>query len=321
MNQSPWLFLDAAQVIFDTAKNRAYSGKLTQAQQNRYQDDGELPPDLVPVLEEQPKWAALSGILDEIERDSHFNPGSGGSSYGTVLVMCSDAKECRQLREYLQTVDKPVDEDEEDEDEDEDRVDENPEREGKTTHSAAYMMRRRLRGYLNWKRDLPRFKDVYTAESNKPGSGLLNGPQAQKRQSESFRGRAPAGKRRRTRGGATASVGPSRTGVSVEVFEDKDANMAQLWQNLQPTLAEQSMKPEIAVDPLEHMEDYYELFDFRNLVVVHPFKGDMDDRLLEELRPSYIVMYNPDTAFVRRVEVGAVGFLGFLGGCGLMRWW
>lgn len=31
--------------------------------------------------------------------------------------------------------------------------------------------------------------------------------------------------------------------------------------------------------------------------------GDDDARVLEDLRPEYIVMYDPDLGFVRRVEV------------------
>ena len=302
MNQSPWLFLDAAQIIFDTAKSRVFLGKLTKAQQQEgLAENGRLPEGLVPVLEEQPKWAALSGILDEIERETHLNPEPASESYGTVLIMCSDSKECRQLKEYLQTAGR---EPGEDEDEDTDDEDEDGE-EGRTTHSAAYMMRRRLRGYLAWKQDLVRFKVICSDTSRSGGVGMAP-PQNRGQKPEPFRGRgAPANKRRRTRGGsaAAAEVGPSRAGTSVQIVDDASGQVAQLWQSLQPTEAEQSVKPEIAVDPLDNMADFYELFDYKDLVVVHPFKGDMDDRLLEELRPSYIVMYNPDTAFVRRVEM------------------
>lgn len=51
------------------------------------------------------------------------------------------------------------------------------------------------------------------------------------------------------------------------------------------------------------MEDYYELYDMNDLVMIHPYDGDMDERILEEARPRYIIMYEPDAAFIRRVEV------------------
>jgi DNA excision repair protein ERCC-4 len=290
-NQSPWLFLDAAQVIFNTAKSRAYTGNVNA---NNTTSRRGIPPGLTPVLEEQPKWKALSSILEEIEREMHFNP-TFDDSPGAILVMCTDSKECQQLREYLQTVNLSLGEGGVDADADE-------ENDEKPSHSAAYMMRRRLRGYLAWKRDLSRFKAV-CSELSRPRNAAT--AQVQKRQQESFRGRAPPNKRRRTRGGAAnGSAGPSRTaGGSVQVSEDQESHVAELWKKLQPTEEEEKLKEEIAVDPLDNMENYYELFDLQSLVVVYPFKGDMDDRLLEELRPRYIIMYNPDTAFVRRVEV------------------
>jgi DNA excision repair protein ERCC-4 len=72
---------------------------------------------------------------------------------------------------------------------------------------------------------------------------------------------------------------------------------------LQPTEVEALQKAEIGVDPLDNMEDYYELFDMNSLIVIHPYEGDMDEHVLEEVKPRYIVMYEPDTAFTRRIEV------------------
>ena len=40
-----------------------------------------------------------------------------------------------------------------------------------------------------------------------------------------------------------------------------------------------------------------------NLVVVRSYKGDQDDTVLQELRPRFFIMYDPDPAFVRRIEV------------------
>lgn len=230
--------------------------------------------------------------------------------------MCSDAKECRQLREYLQsagratggeggeTIEISDDDDDSDSEDDNGGKEKEKEREGKATHSAAHMMRRRLRGYLSWKRDLARFKAALneaTKASSLPGAGP--GGNIQKRNQESFRGRAPANKRRRMRGGNSAAGSSRGAGGSVQTVEEIASAMADLWRKIQPTEEEQRAKQEVAVDPMEDMEDYFELFEMGNLVVVHPFRGDMDDRLLEELRPRWIVMYNPDTSFVRRVEV------------------
>lgn len=62
-------------------------------------------------------------------------------------------------------------------------------------------------------------------------------------------------------------------------------------------------KMDINADPLDDMDDYYELYDMKDLVLVHPYDGDMDDHLLEEIKPRYVIMYEPDAAFIRRIEV------------------
>jgi DNA excision repair protein ERCC-4 len=41
----------------------------------------------------------------------------------------------------------------------------------------------------------------------------------------------------------------------------------------------------------------------QDLIVIHAYDGDMDEHVLEEVKPRYIIMYEPDTSFVRRVEV------------------
>lgn len=139
-NQSPWLFLEAANTIFESAKRRVYIGKMTE-------DDasGALPDALRPILEEQPKWAVLADVLEEIERDNYFNPIVRDDSNGTILIMCSDQGTCRQLREYLQNMyaNSPSGEDE----------DNNQETHFESKPSAMFMMRRKLRDYLNWKKD------------------------------------------------------------------------------------------------------------------------------------------------------------------------
>lgn len=72
---------------------------------------------------------------------------------------------------------------------------------------------------------------------------------------------------------------------------------------IQPTEAESAQKEEILADPLDDMEDYYQLYDMQDLLVIHAYDGDMDEHVLEEVKPRYIIMYEPDTSFVRRVEV------------------
>ncbi|KAF2116586.1 DNA repair endonuclease XPF [Lophiotrema nucula] len=284
-NQSPWLFLDAADTMFTTARRRVYEGKVSNA--DLANDPKTVPDSLKPVLEELPKWNQLAEILQEVEQDAYLNPIPQDSSNGSILIMCADQGTCRQLREYLQTMwVKPEGHEKDEED-------------GEPEPSGKFMMRRKLRNYLNWKRDFSRVSAALFTENQK----AINGSTDQKVQSG--RGnKAPPNKRRRIRGGGAAGSGSSRTEMgAVRTAGDRDAHIASLMAELQPTEIEAMQKAEIGLDPLDDMEDYYSLFDMNELIVVHPYEGDLDEHVLEETKPRYVIMYEPDAAFIRRIEV------------------
>lgn len=283
-NQSPWLFLDAAHTIFDTAKRRVYTGKVMR--------DGEQDLEsLRPVLEEQPKWSILSEVLEEIDRDLYFNPVVRDDSNGTILIMCTDTAQCRQLKEYLQIMNIHPETNEASRDEDDN-----------DEPSAAFMMRRKLRDYLEWKKEFAKISAaLFTENQNALGGGAAS---AKPSGNQDFRGKAPANKRRRVRGGGSLGSGPTRaSNGSILASEDKPLEVATLMSEIKPTEAESAQKEEIVADPLDDMEDYYQLYDMQDLVVIHAYDGDMDEHILEEVKPRYIIMYEPDASFVRRVEV------------------
>ncbi|KAF7954659.1 hypothetical protein EAE96_005778 [Botrytis aclada] len=276
-SQSPWLFLDAAHTVFDTAKRRVYTGKATRM------DDVDS---LKPVLEEQPKWSVLAEVLDEIDRDLYFNPVPLDDSNGTILIMCTDSAQCWQLREYLQSMHAHAETTENDEDEEQEP-------------SAEIMMRRKLRSYLEWKKKFAKISAALFNENQNALNGISNADSA----TTSSRGKAPANKRRRVRGGASSSGSTRATNGSLQAAEDKPLEVAELMSEIKPTEVEALQKEEVVADPLDDMEDYYQLYEMKDLVVVHAYDGDMDEHILEEVKPRYIIMYEPDTSFVRRVEV------------------
>lgn len=276
-NQSPWLFLDAAHTIFDTAKRRVYTSKGPRTEDLD---------SLKPVLEEQPKWAVLAEVLDEIDRDLYFNPVPSDDSNSTILIMCTDSAQCWQLREYLQNMHaRPESSDN----------DGNEEQEP----SAEIMLRRKLRSYLEWKKRFAKTSATLYEENQ----NALNGISNTNNLSNSSRGRAPANKRRRVRGGASSSGSTRSTNGSLQAAEDRPVEVAELMSEMRPTEIEVLQKEEVTTDPLDDMEDYYQLYEMKDLLVVHAYHGDMDEHILEEVKPRYIIMYEPDTSFVRRVEV------------------
>ncbi|KAJ4298537.1 DNA repair protein RAD16 [Collariella sp. IMI 366227] len=281
--QSPWLFLDAAQTIFESAKRRVYSSSQRAGPETINIDA------LRPVLEEQPKWAVLAEVLEEIDRDLYFEPAARDDSNGTILIMCSDTNTCRQLRDYLQTMHvKPRTEK---------KVEEfhNPEED---KPSAAFMMRRKLRNYLRWKREFAQVNAALFSENQKAINGAVDPRLAQ------TRGRAPPNKRRRVRGGGTVGAAHGRLdNGSIAQYFEKPEEVAELMAEVQITEEETKQKEDIVMDPLENMDDYYQLYEMQDLVVIHAYDGDQDEHILEEIKPKYIIMYEPDASFIRRVEV------------------
>lgn len=281
-NQSPWLFLDAAHTLFDSAKRRVYTGKITDPTSNDQTG-------LNPVLEELPKWNLLAEILEEIERDVYFNPQPIDESSGSILVMCGDQSTCRQLREYLTTMYAGQDDDGDNE------------LEGRRPR-ARNLMRRKLRNYLQWKRDFARVSSNLFEENQKE----INGTSKQYSGQASRGGRGPPNKRRRVRGGSAFAAPTRTTSGTVQIAGDKDSHIQSLMQELAQTDTlnqDAAAKIDIGADPLDDMDSYYELYDMKDLLLVHPYDGDMDDHLLEETKPRYVIMYEPDAAFIRRIEV------------------
>ena len=180
----------------------------------------------MPVLEEQPKWAVLAEILDEIERDAYFNPIVQDDSNGTILVMCSDQNTCRQLREYLQNMHvRPLQTDESGEGRDED---------AESKPSATFMMRRKLRRYLDWKKDFARVSASLFTENQKALNGYTDPSGA-----NPFKGKGPPNKRRRVRGGSAAAAGGGRAvNSSLQIAEEKASQVASLMAEIQPTDAD-----------------------------------------------------------------------------------
>ncbi|KAJ2955681.1 hypothetical protein NQ176_g11384 [Zarea fungicola] len=271
--QSPWLFLDAAQTLFETARKRVYAASVKQISQEENIDS------LSPVLEELPKWSLLAEVLEEIDRDLYFEPQARDDSNGTILIMCSNTDTCRQLRDYLQTMHvKPTVGTKADDDDEDD-----PHK-----PSAIFMMRRRLRNYLRWKRQFALVnaslfaenqKALNSATDSRPGHGASRG------------GRAPANKRRRQRGGGNMAVSMSRAeNGSISQFFEKPSDVAELMAEVQITEEEAKQKDDIIADPLDNMEDYYQLYDMQDLVVIHAYDGDQDEHVLEEVKPRYIII-------------------------------
>lgn len=53
----------------------------------------------------------------------------------------------------------------------------------------------------------------------------------------------------------------------------------------------------------EEFDDNYGLIVPEEMILVRAYSDDTDDRVLDEIKPKFIVMFEPDMDFVRRIEV------------------
>jgi hypothetical protein len=67
---------------------------------------------------------------------------------------------------------------------------------------------------------------------------------------------------------------------------------------------EDSLPPDDA-----EFEPFYGLLVPAQTVIVRAYADDSDDRMLAELQPRFIVMYEPNQDFIRRIEVGIMSKL------------
>ncbi|KAK6355381.1 hypothetical protein TWF696_004489 [Orbilia brochopaga] len=264
---SPWLDLDAADILFSTARKRVYTGKPPKGLDSIDLQDSGL------VLEEQPKWVVLSDILDEIAQS-----GPTSNLGGPTLIMCQDRQTCSQVAEYLQISDNA-----------------HPDEEGNiglasTDSSSKRFMHRKLLGFLAWRHDFTKFR-----ASNLPKEQKSAGANTRSITSK----KAPANKRRRVRGAAqfaaaTSSREPQTRSGQAEA--SSDGSRLSLLGLSEALYEEATFGQDIGGTD-------FEMHDPDDAVVVHPYGSGSDDSLLDELQPANVIMYNPDAAFIRTIEV------------------
>lgn len=247
-----------------------------------------IPPGYTPVLEELPKWGLLDSVITEVEQEIQLNPvpkESGGNN--TILIMTEMDRTCTQLRELLTT-------------------------HGKANSRGRKMMMHLLRKYFRW-------KSGYAAVSqNLFKKDAAKREEQEAKQKEAVGGKyrrgQPPNKRRRVRGGgvATATVREERTSsttleqeaAEIARYLDADDDDEGVEQNGNGIHAEHGPGLAITNDFDEAaFTDYFGQLDLDQLIVVRPYSGDDDDRVLDELRPRFVIMYDLDMSFVRRLEV------------------
>ncbi|KAI0666914.1 hypothetical protein C8Q78DRAFT_983512 [Trametes maxima] len=258
-----------------------------------------LPEGMEPVLEELPKWYLLADILHEIEEETiRLDPLLTSQSPGTntVLVMASSLHTCTLIKDFLSTM----------------KADAPRGSQGRR------MMEDKLRLYLWWKGKLserraegrgpialPKGKDNSAPAPPRPQDEAIS--EALKRKDQERQARAA--NRRRVRGGAPAAPAPVRDRAAegqlgeVEIKKEAD-DIADFLSSQGVDLASEALAPETQLFTMDDDFDaHYGLLAPAQTVLVRPYSDDTDDQVLQEIKPRFIVMYEPNLEFIRRIEV------------------
>ncbi|KAF7437499.1 hypothetical protein PC9H_004340 [Pleurotus ostreatus] len=330
---SPWMVTDAANIIFQAAKRRCYTmssstkaaeraqmvsdvdeegwdaldeihgivGKSSGQSASKADKPFWVPQGMEPVLEELPKWTLLADILKEIEgeiiRQESLPPPTVPSTVvpgtNTVLVMTSSTREAEILSDFLSAMDADA----------------------PAGTQGRKMMLRKLYSYLAWKGKLNSQQRNDGTTFQRQSSAALSEALKKKDREKAERS---AG-RRRVRGGAPSSAAASSSvePTLIDVDAQGDSKMeadsfAEFWaatQNATAAVVESATVVDAddldftSTELLVDFDTSYGLLTPEETVVVRPYSDDGDDSILGEMRPKFIVMFEPNMDFIRRIEV------------------
>ncbi|XP_035404698.1 DNA repair endonuclease XPF isoform X1 [Cygnus atratus] len=268
---SGWLFLDSSTSMFVNARARVYriaDEKLNQkgkvSGNSDVKKENELKREL--VLESNPKWEALREVLNEIENENKNSEDFGGP--GQVLICASDDRACAQLREYI------------------------------TDGAEAFLMRLYNKTFEKdekagdvWIKDRKAIKSKGNARPD-------TGPQAKKNKLTTSSKQNKHKKQQDQTIIQMIGKTEEKNKEELDVEDNKELNSSQ----------EGSIDETIPEDfPVNLPSDsFYGIFK-NPLTIIHPLQGCSDPyaltRVLHEVEPRYVVLYDAELTFVRQLEI------------------
>ncbi|CAK6961688.1 DNA repair endonuclease XPF [Scomber scombrus] len=258
-----WLFLDSSTSMFVNARSRVYriaekKKKFKvgeEAEKQKPSSASEVKREL--VLENSPKWAALTEVLQEIERENK----SSQHKPGHVLICASDDRTCAQLQQYIR-------------------------------HGSEWLLNR-LYARTIAKRD-PVAAAAFDLDSHKKGKSWPK---------KGTKGKEPAQKKKPTKSKSRPSLTLTQM-MGKEEANGAAAAMGSSGDEEELTEEDEGEEEQLKLDLSS--DDYYAVLK-EPLTVIHPLKGCTDPhsltRVLHEVDPSFVVLYDAEISFVRQLEV------------------
>ncbi|QLG71812.1 hypothetical protein HG535_0C01610 [Zygotorulaspora mrakii] len=274
--ESPWLMAEESQLVISYAKKRIY----TNGEYN---------------LETLPKWEQLIHILDDISYQRSVK-----EIFGPTLIMCSSSAECLQLARIISM--------------------------SSNKNGFRNNMLQKLQLYRAGREERKKIaKEVHDKEPERD---------AELNVSTAFAKEQILTKRRRTRGAAAVAaverLKSAGSGDDIETVIDQynieeelgsvqlpgEESIFMTFEEETPESASYSDSENIQLDSLHPYADSevtkevwnsrleeYQYVNCGDQIIVERFDNINDEALLQEIMPSFIIIYEPDLSFIRRVEI------------------
>ncbi|CAL8302324.1 unnamed protein product [Lota lota] len=275
-SNSGWLFLDSSTSMFVNARSRVYRYPESKKKMKMGLEAEPKPPTVASegrrelVLEKSPKWAALTEVLEEIEKENQ----NTAHEPGRVLICASDDRTCAQLHQYI------------------------------SRGSDALLHRLYARTIA--KRDTGAAA-AFQLESHREGRGWANNkPQ----DDAASRGKKMAAKPKNSKQTSKSKSRPSLTLTQMVGVKGGDG-AEQMGSSGDEGGGggddDDALSEEEAPLKLDLSSDCYYGVVQEPLTVIHPLRGCTDPysltRVLREVEPSFVVLYDAELSFVRQLEI------------------
>ncbi|PVV02734.1 hypothetical protein BB560_002803 [Smittium megazygosporum] len=317
--ESEWILTDSGNLVFNLARQRVFKPNTNVAnpETENLLASLNLPFNISLVLEEQPKWEALSDIIDDIINQSKLKNKKSGKTKNTsekpkILIMVNSEYTMHQISSYLSQKNRkimfPV-------------TYGSPSSKQKTKTSPISIgfypfMINLLRNYFLFKKSVGLLKKSHSEQSSEDSNTIPTSNNSTKPFQSSKAPGTFVNKRRRVRGASLAASNPRsillKTIDTVLELEDQSQNIAnsvlvgseqfdnassESFSDLNATKETQVEYPAITFD------ENYGLIQPDKAVTIKVYSDSGDDNLLDSINPTHVILFNPDTSFIRRLEV------------------
>ncbi|KAJ2728849.1 DNA repair protein RAD16 [Coemansia sp. BCRC 34962] len=294
-----WLASDSANILYSVARSRVFSRRTATGKGNDEINADQmrllgLPGSIVPALEVPPKLLLLEKLLEEVGVVNRTAIRQGKpSASGPVLVMAGSARECQMICTFLATAHETID--------------------LGPGGKHPKMMADLLRGFFRWKAHMS--GGASTSTTSSPSVSATPQPQSQ-----AARRGAPAAKRRRVRGASAAGAKLPRAPADALELETAtlashieiraDSSQPLSHTGLDNPHSMDGINPDdiddgwlAAADEMPEFDEFYGILPASETVLVRSYSTSGGNDFLALLQPTHIILYDPDPAFIRQVEM------------------